>query len=438
MSKQRYYPSTPTTETKSLTAPTSKNGGKHGKRPPIALETTSQDYKVDYMHLHETLYRKEISDWQTARAYRYDPFNPSTFAIQQLYKDSMLDLHLFAAIRARVLAVSNKRFMFIDADGNADNDLSKVLAKKWFKTIVKEAVRSKFYGYSTLYIKEAEYGRIKQVELIKRECVIPEYRIILKNPLMPRGEHIAIEEFPTFIMHIELGDNAIGDLERIAPMTVFKRHSWASWDEFEQIFGVPIRIAKTIIDTKKHRDELQMWLETMGSASYGIFDKRVDLEVKENRQQDAYNVFEKKILRVNSEISKGVVGQTMTMDEGASRAQGQVHQNSFAQINDDDIADVEEWIGEFLLPLMRSWGYAIPDGHTVQALSNASTDASEKIKVDGILLDNGYNLDQEYIESTYEVKLDAANPRTTIEPYVPQDVSIKPNNKKKNNLAFFL
>ena len=51
----------------------------------------------------------------------------------------------------------------------------------------------------------------------------------------------------------------------------------------------------------------------MGKKSYAIFDKQTDVEIKENSKTDSFNVFDKKIERINKEISKGVVGQTMTM-----------------------------------------------------------------------------------------------------------------------------
>lgn len=383
---------------------------KLGKTPPITM-SNEESYKIDYFHFYESLYRKELTDWQDARIIRHDPFKPMTFAIQQLYKDAMLDNHLFSCIRDRVLAVVNKQFLIKDNDGNIDVELSRELKKKWFKQIVKEALKSKFFGYSTLMINKGVQGKIIEVKHIPRESVIPEHRIILKNPMVYSDEKVHIDDFPNFLIHIELGDDKIGELERVAPMTIFKRHSWAAWDEFEQIFGLPIRIAKTMINTKKHKDDLQLWLENMGKSSYGIFDKRVDLEIKESSQRDSYHVFDEKIKRVNSEISKSVVGQTMTKDDGSSRAQGEVHLEVLQALIDADIADVEEWVTDSLFPVMRAWGYAIPEGYYLDIVANTSMKITEKINIDSQISAMGFNLDKDYIENTYEVKLDEDNPR---------------------------
>jgi hypothetical protein len=412
---------------KSLVAPAQKTG-KLGKTPALNPYNTQQTYEVDYFRFYESLYRKEITDWQQARMIRRDPFNPLTYMIQQLYKDSMLDNHLSGAIENRLLRVLNKQFFLKDKDGNVDKERSAYIQKKWFKHIVRKALESKFYGYSLVFISDGDQGNIRKVADLPRESVIPERHIILKNYYDPAGDQMNFTDFPNFLIYIQLMPDAIGMLESVSPLTVFKRHSWASWDNFEQIFGIPIRIARTMIDTKKHKDDLQKWLEAMGSNSYGIFDKRVDLEIKESTNRDAFKVFAEKVALINKEISKRILGQTMTMDDGSSQSQANVHLETLEQITSADISDIEDWCNNDFLPVLRAWGYDIPDGYYLDIVANSKVDPSDKIKVDGILLENGYNLDNDYIEQTYEVVLDKNNPKSAVKPaplnYKPDDFFI--------------
>lgn len=396
--------------------------GKKGKIPPLNPDLQQDNkFEIDYFRFYESLYRKEIIDWQNARVNRHDPFNPVTYSIQQLYKDSMLDNHLSGAIENRMLRVVNKQFTLKDKDGNPDIERSALIQTKWFKHLVRKALESKFYGYSCCLLRDVTYGSINRIADIPRENVIPERGIILKNSFNPSGESLSILDYPSFVIYIQLMPDAFGILERIAPLTIFKRHSWASWDEFEQIFGVPIRIAKTMIDTKKHKDDLQLWLETMGTSSYGIFDKRVDLEIKENNRSDAHAVFSEKIALLNKEISKGILGQTMTMDDGSSKSQADVHLQTLEEITNADIADIEDWFNDDFINVMRNLGYDIPDGYYLEIISNASINPAEKIKIDGVLMQNGWNLTKEYIEQTYEVKVDEANPKSEPKAPVPTD-----------------
>lgn len=403
--KRKYYPSAPT---KQLAAPTNM---KHGRKPPIADTRESDKIEVDFFHLYESLYRKEILDWQTARIARRDPFSPVTYLLQQLYKDAMLDNHLQGAIENRILRIINKEVVIKTPDGDVDDERSRFVQKRWMRHVIRRAMESKFYGYSMLFVNDASAGNIRNIIDIPRENVIPEKGIVLKDAVNITGPHVKFREFPTWLIYIQLGVDPVGILERVAPMTIYKRHSWASWDEFEQIFGVPIRIARTMINTKKHKDEIQNWLEVMGTASYGIFDKQTDIEIKENSKTDSFNVFMQKIQVINKEISKGVVGQTMTMDDGSSQSQANVHLEIYQAITDADIMDIQDWLSDDFIPVMRAIGYDIPEGYYIELLEKAVIKPEQRIKVDGELLKAGVNLTDDYIERTYDVEINKDEPR---------------------------
>ncbi|NDW10464.1 DUF935 family protein [Dysgonomonas sp. 520] len=410
MKTRRYIPNTnkkTLVKKNALSAPDQGKGKRFGKRPPLNTQHHSTNkYEIDYFHLYESLYRKEVTDWQQARIARYDPFRPITMPIQQLYKDAMLDNHLQGAIENRILRVVNKEFVLKDANDQVDLKRSKYIQTRWFRQMVRRAMESIFYGYSMCFIDDFSSGDIRKIKDIPRENIIPEYGLLLKEAHNIQGESIDYTQFPNFLIYIQLRPDAVGILERITPMTIYKRHSWASWDEFEQIFGVPIRIARTMINTEKHKNELQSWLETMGTASYAIFDKQVDIEVKENQKSDSFNVFMQKISMINKEISKGVVGQTMTMDDGSSQSQAEVHQQTYQEITDADIMEVQDWASDDFLPVMRALGYDIPEGYYIEAREKTVIKPKDKIKIDGELLRSGVRLTKKYIEDTYDVEIE--------------------------------
>jgi len=389
---------------------------RHGKVPNLVDSRGSEKMEIDYFRFYESLYRKEVTDWQSARIMRYDPFNPVTFPLQQLYKDAMLDNHLQGATENRILRVTNKEAVLKDADGVIDTKRSLFVQKRWFRNITRKAMESKYYGYSMCFINDFSSGSIRKVIDIPRENIIPEKGLLLKEAHNPKGEAIHFPSFSNFLIYIQLLPESVGILERVAPMTIYKRHSWASWDEFEQIFGVPIRIARTMINSEKHKNELQSWLETMGTASYGIFDKQVDIEIKENQKSDSFNVFLQKIKVINQEMSKGIVGQTMTMDDGSSQSQAEVHQQTYQEITDADIMDFQDWATDDFLPVMRNLGYDIPEGYYLELVEKNNIKPKDKIKIDGELLRSGVNLTDEYLEDTYDVKIDKDNPRREPEP----------------------
>ena len=199
-----------------------------GKKPNLQDTSGSEKIEIDYFRFYESLYRKEIYDWQQARIARRDPFNASTYLLQQLYKDAMLDNHLCGAIENRILRVLNKEFVLKNADGDIDRKLSSQIQTRWFRHIVRKALESKFYGYSLIFIENLNKPERTVLDL-PRENVLPEKDKLLKNALDPSSQSINFRDFKNYFIYVQLNSDAIGILERIAPLTIYKRHSWANW-----------------------------------------------------------------------------------------------------------------------------------------------------------------------------------------------------------------
>ena len=364
---------------------------------------------IDYFNTYQSLYRKELDDWMQARTYRRAIVNPTTIHIQQLYQDSLIDVFLRRQIEQRILRVTNRNIVIKDKDGKIDSDRSAMFQSKVIRTIIKKAMESKFFGYSLLYVEQWQPGQIIKLREIPRGNVIPETGMLLKNAYNP-GEGIRYEDYPNFLLFSSLGDNTVGYLENISPLTILKRHSWASWDEFEQMFGVPLRIAKTMVTTPEHLSDLSTFLESMGSTGHMVLPKTDELEVLQSTQTDSFGVFNEKRKAINEEIAIGISGQTMTSMQGSSRSQSETHLKTLDEITADDIQDVLDYLGNELIPILRNLGYDIPDGHVFDLMSRTNISILDKSKIDEILLTAGYRLDQNYIQETYDVVLDKDTP----------------------------
>lgn len=388
---------------------------KKNKKPDLLPQANQgpQEHHVtiDYFHLYENLLRKEIDDWINARTARRDPFHPVTYYQQQLYKDALLDNHLAGAIETqRILPVINKEFIVRDPNGKTDPERSLLIQGKWFRDILRQALLSIFYGYSLIFVDNL-LSPDRTILNIHRENVVPELGRILNNPLDLSGKHIDYRQFPAYFLYASIGTDTVGLIESVAPLTIYKRHSWASWDEFEQIFGLPIRIARTAINTKEHKNDIQQWLETMGTAAYAILDKQTDIEIKESNRSDAYHIYLEKVNAANREISKRILGQTMTMDDGASLSQAKVHSDMLKEVHASDLTELSDWVNDTLFPVLRIHGFDIPEGYTFAAQDHEVISPRDKIAIDQALLNAGYNLDPGYIENFYGTPLDKKNPR---------------------------
>ncbi|MRJ09175.1 DUF935 family protein [Ornithobacterium rhinotracheale] len=356
---------------------------------------------VDIIRRQKRLWRMEINHWQSARYARYQVEFPRTYPLEEVYQDIMLDGHLTAVTENRTLRVVNNDFIFA-IDGVKDEKLTDYIKdKEWFENTIKWAHESIYHGNSVIWIKEFTKGEIQEVELVERGLVIPERHLLLKD--WDATEGIDIREVSDVLLMAQFY-SPVGLLEKAAVYCILKRHSWGSWDEFEELFGIPIRIAKIASQSDAVKNEVAGWLEEMGSAPYGVFPIGTEVDIKENSKSDAFQVFYRKIEALDKELSKLVLHQTMTTENGGSRAQGGVHENTLKEVIYADNKKMLAFLNNKLIPAMRNLGYAIPENAKIQIEQVA--DPKEQIAVDGVLLGSGYILKKEYIEQTYGVEIE--------------------------------
>ena len=400
------------------------SGNAIGKKVTLSGADTQNIEKVtklmvDVIRRQRRLWRKELNDWQASRFARYQAEVPKTYLMQELYQDVMLDGHLTGITGNRTLRTTNKDYIFT-IDGIKDDALTELIKdKEWFENIIQWAHESTYYGYSLIWVKDFEKGNIKEVELIERGLVVPEHKVLLYDINADKG--IDYSTIKDILLYAQFYDN-VGLLEKAAVYTILKRHSWGSWDEFEELFGIPIRIAKIASQSETVKNEVAGWLEEMGSAPYGVFPIGTEVDIKENSKTDSFNVFFQKIKALDAELSKLVLHQTMTTENGSSKAQGSVHENTLEEVIYADEKKELAFLNNRLIPAMRLLGYKIPDKAKIAV--EKTTDPNDQIKIDGVLLGAGYVLTQDYIEETYGVEVESM-------PGATQEVK-NPDNTKKH------
>ena len=361
------------------------------------------NFLVDQIKRSRSLWRKEINHWQVARLQRYNVEMPRTYLLQEVFDDIMLDGHLTGITENRTLRTTNKEFIFVNKEGKKDDTCTEYIKDQpWFDKVLEETHRSTYRGYSLLWIKDYKKGIINEIELIDRRLVVPELGMLLSEFEMNKG--LFYKDYFPDLIYCQMYDN-VGLLEKAAPYTILKRHSWGSWDEFEELFGIPIRIAKVASQSETVKKEVAGWLEEMGSAPYGVFPIGTEIEIKENTKADAFNVFYQKIKALDAELSKLVLHQTMTTENGASKAQGNVHENTLGELIFGDEKKMLSILNHQVVPAMRSIGYIIPEGYKIAV--SQTKDPKDQIKIDDTLMKNGIVLKKSYLEETYGSEIES-------------------------------
>ncbi len=135
-----------------------------------------------------------------------------------------------------------------------------------------------------------------------------------------------------FIVHVPKHKSGIpirGGFARMAAWYfLFKNYSIKDWAEFLDIYGMPIRIGKYHPSaTPEDRRKLLQAVMRIASDAAAIIPELMMVELLETKAagSGASTPFEQLCRFCDEQMSKMIIGQTMTVENGGSLAQAQVH-----------------------------------------------------------------------------------------------------------------
>jgi phage gp29-like protein len=219
---------------------------------------------------------------------------------------------------------------------------------------------------------------------------------------------------------IEAGDPFdLGLLLKLSPSAISKKNMLAYWDTFGEVFGMPVRVATTTSRDDKELTKIENMLMNMGAAPYGLFPEGTTVEFKETSRGDAFNVYDKRIDRANSEISKCILNQTMTIDNGSSYSQSEVHLEVFQNIVESDADFLRDIINNKLFPFLTVHGF--PFGGYVFGWDDTPNYTPEDMRtIEQMLLTAGYEIEPNYFIEKYNIPITG---RREIQPVLSKELS---------------
>jgi hypothetical protein len=347
--------------------------------------------------------RQDVNKWREALDKAENVHYPDRTQLLNIYADIVLDLHLSAVMQTRLNNTLGRPFKLQDKSGKENAEATELLKKPWFIKFCTFALEKIYYGHSLIEFPLPVDGEFQDCDLVNRQYVSPELGLVRSMPGVIVGT-LYREDAAFTPWLIEVGDEAdLGLLNKCATMALYKKNVAGSWADFTEIFGMPFRSIKTEA-TGDDLDELNDLLRDMGQNSYGVFPDDVEIEfiAAPTANERLYDTF---IERANSELSKAILGQTMTTDAGSSRAQSEVHERvagSYTKADSDFLAGL---INTKLLPFLVQHGYQ------VQGLRFGWDDTEQLSKaehfkiVQGIMQTSGYKMERKWLEDTFNVKL---------------------------------
>lgn len=367
---------------------------------------------IELIEQTKFLTRQDHAAWRSAWQRALSVEHPSRVDLNRVYRDIEIDGHLTGVIGQIKTEVLQKNFLIIARDTEKEIEgLKGVLDDaQWFIDFCGHVIDSEFWGYRLIQfgnvILTNDRLKFDEVEILDEDHVIPEHHVFVENAGDHYSNGIDYTELPYSNMLIGIGNKKnLGLYNKVAPHALSKKNMLAFWDKFGEIFGMPMRIGKTSSRNPGDRNDIVEMLKKMGAAAWGLFPDGTEIEIKETTRGDAYEVYDKRIERANSEISKAIVHQTMTTDNGSSRSQGEVHLTIQEKVIEYFARILRININDKLIPFMIQNGFKGWEKAKLKFDNTVEYTVQEQINIETMLLQY-YNIPANYVVEKYGVPVE--------------------------------
>ena len=169
-----------------------------------------------------------------------------------------------------------------------------------------------------------------------------------------------------FIVHeprLKMGIPLRNGLARLAAWTYcFKNFTVKDWVAFCEVFGMPLRVGKYRPgETEDNINILKSAVANLGSDAAAVIPEGMLIEFVESAKSSSSSgesVFERAADWFDKQLSKAVLGQTMTADDGSSQSQATVHNEVREDLRDADAEQLAETLlRDLIIPYINlNWG----------------------------------------------------------------------------------
>ena len=401
----------------------------------------AQKIIVDLHRTTDAITRKDIQDWRMAWQTAINVDSPNRQRLYDIYRDVEVDLHLSGCVMQREGFVMARSFKIVDTQGNENEEAMHFFDQAWFKQLLKLSLSSIYWGHSLIELGDITTDgdgcmTYSGVTLLPRKHVIPEFHRIITDlgQDWTSGIDYHQQQFADWL--IEVGEPTdLGLYHKAATATIPKKNMLAFWDTFGEIFGMPMRIARTNSRDKAVIAALDKMLREAGASLSMVAGTDTEIEFVESGKSDAFNVYDKRIDRANSEISKLIIGQTMTIEDGSSLSQSQTHLEVFENLINADCDMLRDMVNNQLIPRMVRHGFPVK-GLRFEWDEAVDYTPEQQVAYETMIADR-YDVDPAYFAEKYGMPVGERRNNIPIlnDPKDPEEP--KENNTKQKATNFF-
>ncbi|MEI8390073.1 MAG: DUF935 family protein [bacterium] len=328
----------------------------------------------------------------------------------RIYKELLCDPHVWACVQSRKSGVLSLEW---ELNRGKDKTQQSQLIEDFFKSIdlhslISEILSASLFGFQPLEVIWQKQGDLIFPSEIKAKppewfCFDDDNKLKFRTKDNYYGEELPERKFlcpqsnPSY-------ENPYGErtLSRVFWPVAFKKGGLKFWVIFTEKYGMPFLIGKHPRGTSKEdTDNLADILEVMVQDAIAVIPDDSSIEIMEAAKGSSADVFEKLIDKMNAEISKAILGQTLTTELGktGSFAASKTHMDVRKDIIDADKKLVERTLNQ-LIQWIYKINFSEKDIPLFEMYEEEDVDLTLSQR-DKTLSETGVKFTKEYFMKTY-------------------------------------
>lgn len=348
----------------------------------------------------------------------------------RIYKELLCDPHVFACVQSRKSGVLSLDWDINrgveESDSNVD-DLKNLLKELDIQKLISDILDATQFGFQPLEIiwKRAKSGHILPAKIIAKPqewfCFDNDNNLKFRTKdnyygeVVPEKKFLLAQNNPSY-------NNPYGErtLSHVFWAVTFKKGGLKFWVVFTEKYGMPHLIGKHPRGaSREETNTLADMLELMVQDAIAVIPDDSSVEIQEANKSSSAEIYEKLIDKMNSEISKAILGQTLTTEIGS--AGSYAASNTHMAVR-QDIIDADRKLVESVINQLIRWIYEINFSNAEVPIFEMYAPEDVDLTLaqrDKILYDTGVKFTKEYFIKTYGLEDEDFEIREDLPPVLP-------------------
>lgn len=230
--------------------------------------------------------------------------------------------------------------------------------------------------------------------------------LMLRTEAFPGGIPLPENKFVVHRYKARSGHpSRYGVLRVVAWMYLFKNYDLKDWVSFCEVYGMPLRLG-TYDATASEKDKAALMdaIVRMGTDAAGIVPSGTDIRFIESNKQSSVDIYERLARFCDEQMSKAIVGQTLTSDSGGSYAQSKTHNDVRKDLTEADCKAVMETVRRDLIRPLVEFNFGVR-AHVPYFVLNATDtdDLKETAEIVNTLAATGLEIPKSWLYKKFNI-----------------------------------